>query len=522
MSVAVRHTIMNRVYRFFYHNGLLRRAETLLLCLGVLSFVLPVLYQTRLLTLRLDSDWDTVLPIYGYIADFIRSQHILPLTFPYAGLGYPILRDPLSAMLNPFFMAPLVIFGLDNGMRLVFIILPIVAGISMRVLLTHLGVSGGIRLWGSLLYAISGALTARFAAGHTLFFLSYPLVPLLIAIGADRFISIQSAVAFGGILALMFYSGDVYGVLFGLLWLGASCLYWRRNPVYPITVAAFFVAFSLPKLLPVVRDTWPNMQRLFTPVVGEGSVHAVFLPFFYMIPFRETFYDRPFFQRIFGFHFNWYEYYAFISPLPFVFLLFIRKIWNQQAVRLLVFILIGGSLYLAMRYAYSPIYWLYRWLPVLEIMRVPQRIALYTTAPLIALLALGAKEAWKEGKKTLIVCVCLGSLLWTYGESRQAFLVAFEKPRIWERKLANELRQQDSSEFTVLTRVCCLQRFLAESRIGILNFYVPWREKGLPPESEMIYRLHPKYVIEKLDIDISAQAYYPLFDTPIARVWKAL
>ncbi|MBI5449261.1 hypothetical protein HY948_02995 [Candidatus Gottesmanbacteria bacterium] len=513
---------MNRVYRFFFHNGLQWRVETFLLCAGVFSFILPVLYQTRLFSLRLDSDWDTVLPIYGYIADFIRTQHVLPLVFPYAGLGYPILADPLSAMLNPFFMIPLVIFGLDKGLMFVFIILPILAGLSMQTFLKKIAVFGWIRLWASLLYAISGALTARFSAGHTLFFLSYPIVPILAAGAIDRSPSIRWVVISSGVLALMFYSGDVYGVWFGLLWIFAVRAFWRQSFVQVVIVVGFFVVFSFPKLFPTVRDTWPNMQRLFTPVPGEGSVHAALLPFFYMIPLRETFYDRPFFQRILGFHFNWYEYYAFISPLSFVFLLFIRKIWNQQVVRLLVFILIGCSLYLAMRYAYSPFYWLYRWLPAFEIMRVPQRVALYATAPLIALLALGAKGAWNEGKKTLILCLCVGSLLWTYEESRQTFLVAFEKPRILERKLVEELRRQDSSEFTVITHVCCLQRWLVESRIQILNFYVPWRGMGLPPESEMIFLLHPKYVIEKLDIDISAQAYYPLFDTPIARVWKAL
>ena len=508
-----------------------KKLELIGLLAGVLLFVLPVLFQTRLLSLRLDSDWDIVLPLYGYAARYIREQRSIPLMFPYAGRGYPILADPLSAVLNPFFMVPLAVFGLDTGMSVVFILLPILAGICMMVLLARLEVSGWIRIWGSLLYAISGALTARFAAGHTLFFLSYPIVPLLFAGILTAPSNIRWTVVVAVVFTFMFFSGDVYGVWFGLLFFAATRAYWlcayrserNRMVIHSVGVLVLFLLLASLKLLPVLRDTLPRMQRLFRPVFGEGSVHAVLFPFFYMIPFRETFYDRPFFQRTLGFHFNWYEYYAFISPLPFMFLVAIRKIWDRRVVRLLVFILLASSLYLAMGYPYSPFYWLFRWVPALRVLRVPQRIALYATAPLIALCALCAAELWKEKKlRRWIVLLCIGSLLWTFVVSRNAFLVAFEKPRQEEKALVQELRRRDGSDFAVVTHVCCMQRFLTEAGIGVYNYYVPWRDKDLPPDDEMIFRLRPKYVVEKLDIDISSQAYYPLFATPIARIWKAL
>ena len=91
------------------------KKELMFIVLGALLFVLPVLYQVRHLTLRLDSDYDTVLPLYGYVAQYIREHGSIPLTFPYADFGYPTVADPLSAVLNPIFMVPLVLFGIDSG-----------------------------------------------------------------------------------------------------------------------------------------------------------------------------------------------------------------------------------------------------------------------------------------------------------------------------------------------------------------------------------------------------------------------
>ncbi|MBI5619984.1 hypothetical protein HY950_03415 [Candidatus Gottesmanbacteria bacterium] len=507
------------------------KKELFLVVAMAVLFVVPVLYQTRHLALRLDSDYDTVLPLYGYVAQYIREHGRIPAVFPYADFGYPTVADPLSAVLNPIFMVPLVLFGVDSGMSVVFVLLTIIAGISMWALLKTLNVSGWVRVWGATLYVISGALTARFAAGHTLFFLAYPILPLFFAAVLPAHVSVLKTLISALVITMLFFSGDIYGIWFALLFLACIRGFWivkfpkqrKYLLIHSLGTMVLFMLFSSPKLIPVMRDIYPRMKRIFQPIFGEGSIHAILTPLFYIVPFRETFYDRPFFRRLLGFHFNWYEYYAFISPLPFVLLLYIRKVWKKDMVRLVVVLLVMGMLYIAQRHPYSPFYWLFQAVPGLSILRVPQRMAMYAMPLVIALCALCANGAWNmKNKRILLIVLLSGSIVWTYIVSRSAFLVAYEAPRTEEQALVWELRKHDSSNFSVVTHVCCMQRFLVRDGITIYNYYFPWRDKSFPDSEEVIEKLRPKYVIAKLDLDIRSKAYYPLFETRIARVWKSL
>ena len=119
--------------------------------------------------------------------------------------------------------------------------------------------------------------------------------------------------------------------------------------------------------------------------------------FFYMIPFRETFYDRPVFSAYIGVSFltgtstmrlSVRCHLCFLSQSEksgiaglcaclFLFSLRVACIW-PWGIRILRFTgCFDGS-------------------RLLGYFRVPQRIALYATAPLIALCALCAAELWKE------------------------------------------------------------------------------------------------------------------------------
>ena len=209
----------------FFHNRMRKKLELIGLLAGVLLFVLPVLFQTRLLSLRLDSDWDIVLPLYGYAARYIREQRSIPLMFPYAGRGYPILADPLSAVLNPFFMVPLAVFGLDTGMSVVFILLPILAGICMMVLLARLKFPVGSG-FGVSPVCNFGSINCTVCRRTHAVFLSYPIVPLLFAGILTAPSNIRWTVVVAVVFTFMFFSGDVYGVWFGLLFFAATRAYW--------------------------------------------------------------------------------------------------------------------------------------------------------------------------------------------------------------------------------------------------------------------------------------------------------
>ncbi|MBI3384867.1 hypothetical protein HY030_01600 [Candidatus Gottesmanbacteria bacterium] len=115
--------------------------ELFLIVLVALIFILPILWSKKDLAFRLDiGDYDQHLPIYYYIVEQIRDFHRFPLWHPYVQSGISILGDPLSSTLNPLFMVPLIIFGVDHGMKVVFVMSIVIAGIAMWILLSYLGV----------------------------------------------------------------------------------------------------------------------------------------------------------------------------------------------------------------------------------------------------------------------------------------------------------------------------------------------------------------------------------------------
>src|SRR3989304_7729008 len=139
--------------------------EIKLLGLVILFFSLLVYFLTGSLSLRLDTDYDAILPIYRYIVEYFRAHGSLPQVMPYAGRGLAIAGDPLSLTLQPIFLLPVLIFGVDAGIRVVFLFALLQAALLMWVFLYSLGITGLLRLWGALLYAFSGAAAAAVAAG---------------------------------------------------------------------------------------------------------------------------------------------------------------------------------------------------------------------------------------------------------------------------------------------------------------------------------------------------------------------
>jgi len=516
------------------------RKELFLVFISALLFIVPVLWTVRNLHFRLDTDYDAHLPIYDYLVDQIRTHNTIPLINPYIATGMPVIGDPLSQALNPFFMVPLVLFGVDIGIGVVFVIVTIGAGFAMWILLTGLGIRGSPRLWGAILYEVSGALPARIAAGHVEKFFTFPLLPLFFWSILSTRVSISRIVVASLVVACLFYTGDVYSIWMVLLLFVVTrwqYLFQRKTSIVREGVAVLLLCggsllLSLPKLIPFLTMVRPIFSRFFPINPFIGSIHFFLTPLAFILPFQSSFYDRPSLQRLFGFHYNWYEYFAFISPMAFLPLLSLRRSWKKPIVPTLLLLLVVGALYISLGYRYSPFYWLFTRIPVLHIFRVPQRMLLVLLPLVILLLAICA-QTWRESMRSKWSRVPLFftfviSIFWTTVVSQHILVKAFEPKRQREEALVHELRRQDGSNFSVATFVCCMQRFLMKEKIANINYYYAWRPKDAPSfitshsdsDFSPLAFVWPRYVIAQLTQDFSQYSYQLFFETPVARVWK--
>src|SRR6266702_1934902 len=333
-----------------------------LLIIITLLLVMPMLLMLHGLFPRLDTDYDSNLPIYYFLTDYIRAHHTLPFSIPYVGTGISVLGDPLSAVLNPLFMLPLLLFGIEGGLKIVFLLLFLLSAITMWIFLSSLSLQKEIRLWGSLLYTFSGAFVARIAAGHIEKFLSYPLIPLFFLLAIKEDVTLVRCIGLAGIFTVILFSGDWCRGWVGSMFLVVVETYYfftlthrrtQRVLVFVLTYA-FFIILSSPKLIPYLLFVRPHYARYYSIDPFLGSVHFFLEPLAFIMPFQAAFYDRPFLQRHVGFHYNWYEYYAFISPLPLLFLVKLKHLLSDQRVRLFLLLIFVSSLYLALKYTYSP------------------------------------------------------------------------------------------------------------------------------------------------------------------------
>lgn len=515
------------------------KKELLLLLAGAILFVVPVFWQTRNLTFRLDSDYDIGLPIFHYVVRSVREGRGFPLWNPYIGRGIPTIAEPLSVFLNPLLTVPLLAFGEAWGVRITLFLVIVLSGVSMWLFLTAIGVKGLMRTWGSLLYQFSGALTAAMAAGHVVKFLSYPFIPLFWLFTLKPSMKWYDRLGASFVLTMFVFSGDFYIVWYAYLFFAVTKTYFLLTGQEKLSnmmtetaaVIALFLAFASVKLVPFYRDVLPRISRFVSIDPFAGSIHAPWALLPYIVPFRMVFYDRWVFRQIFGFHFNWYEYFAFISPLPFIFLLKLKRVMRPKLALLLLILVAAGVLYASLRYPYSPFYWLIHAVPLLGHFRVPQRVFIPMTSLLIALFALCGQSWWdKEIKhdRHIVAAICIASIVWVFAVGQGTMRLAFEAPRLREAAIATQLRQKDAGNYFVALFSCCMQWYLFRQKIPILNFYDGWQLKDVPsykksddtPDFTSLASIRPTYIIAPKYLDFTKYIYVEFFRNGDTIVWR--
>lgn len=455
----------------------------LVIILYALLFCLPVFLHINLTFPNLLSDYDSNLPIYTYIVSFIWQFHAIPHSIPVVASGIPFWGDPLNSFLNPLFSLPLLIWGINGGLRVSVLFCVIFSGISMLYLLKEWKMGSFLRVTGALLYMSAGTFIAQVSAGHIEKFLVYPFVPLLLLFSMTNVFSLRKTILVAGVITATVYSGDLYNTWFFLLFFFCIRLFYLVKEkkiadfLLSILVVPLFLLFSLLKLYPFLTETLPMMKRFFPIHPTQGSIHAFLLPLQFLVPFQVNFYDRPFFQRHLGFYFNWYEYYAFITPFPFLFLGKIKPLLRDIRVQALLFLLTIGSLYLSLAYIYSPFFYFVKILGDFAYFRVPQRIILPLTSVVIALLLLCAQE-WIKEKRIRVAArwIMIGSIVWTTLVGWKTLTDTFRINNYSQKDLI--ARMPFEKETTVATFALPSQLFLVQRGFGVSNYYYGWVPKN--------------------------------------------
>ncbi len=470
-------------------------------------YIGSVFVVTQGKTFRLDSDYDSNLPIIAYVVDTIRNEKHVPLWNPYVRTGISVLGDPLSGVTYLPYLLPMLAFGVPDGWWVVVWLHVFGAGVAMWMLLGEIASPrqlAGTRndvsrknfwlpLWGGLLYMGAGAFAARVAAGHVEKVLSYPWYPVFLLFlirslhrNFERLLRRKNGLAMtnsamlGAIMGVVFLTGDIYGLLFmAIFYVVVRVIRGIREIGEIGVVMVAFVVVAGVKLVPFLLEVAPVMTRYSTFDPAKGSIHAFLAWIPFVMPWGVEFYDRPVFQRLLGFWYNWYEYYAFIG-LPMVFLYWLPKAIKRRETQILLLLLGVGLAYIARGYAYSPWFGL---APLLEWFRTPQRMYGALTSVVAALIVLSAHYfirpplAKSQGVALKKQALLWGMLLITFLVSGYQMTKAFEPPRLSEAAAARAVRSGQTGELSITTSACCMQLFLIREKVRVINYYYGWIPK---------------------------------------------
>lgn len=503
-------------------------------------FMMFLFSQVKGLSLRIDNDYDSNIPIYTYVVEVIHEKGYLPLTHPYVGPGISVHGDPLSAVFHPLVMIPLIIFGIDVGFKVILFLLPWVSALAMLLVLRTMITSSVARVFGSLLYGFSGALIARIAAGHIEKFISYAFLPLVfIFLLKPKFVS-RDVLPFSLLISLTIFSGDIYAVWFIFLILIITRMYFiaarmtsvKREVGLGLLSALLVGVFTAVRTIPFLLYVYPHMVRFFPIHPLQGSLHIFVSPLLYIVPFTSGFYDRPSMQRIFGFGYNWTEYFSFLSPFALFLLAPLGRIWKRPQVRILCYILVLLFLFVAIAFPYSPFYWAEKIIPVIRIFRAPSRSMLVSMPVIISLVALSSSVLLvsSKGVKRIAHVSMIVSIVWVMAVYGKIFVSLFELPRIQDMKIVQELKAKDASTFSVGVFACCFQKFLVESHIPIVNYYYGWRMDSQPDfltadgnktNVSRLYSVRPQYVIGDKKDSFGQYGYTKFLDNDRVSIWRA-
>jgi len=253
--------------------------EPLLVGLGAVAFALAFSYPVlgHLTEAAFHTDWDLVRQLDWAAVHSVTHFHQLPLWNPYKCGGMPLLANPHSRIVTPFFLLHLFL-GPDLGLNLEVPLHLAIAWSGGYVLGRTIGLGTGAAAVSASVFPGSSWFSLHMAVGHVVYLpsLYLPWIAALtwLAIGRRRLLFAGVA---GALVALTFGEGGVYPVPHALLLVGGLALAAAvsRRSLWPMAVLLVLGAFALGlaavKLLPTYMLMQAHPRPIFFPESNAPS-----------------------------------------------------------------------------------------------------------------------------------------------------------------------------------------------------------------------------------------------------------
>ena len=285
--------ILSDLAKVLLERGRFTRREAAAVALASTAFAILFCYPlvANLREQGAFNDWDLFLASQWATYWTVRQYHQLPQWNPFLCGGMPLLGDPASHFLNPWFFLTLI-FGPYVGMHL------------EVVIYCAIGWAGGYLLGRVLeMRRISAICTAtafvgsswfflRTAEGHFVFMvLVYLPWTIAFAFKASERRQLRYAAVAGGLIAMSFFEGGPYpalyeGLTLALVMVGRAVARLSVRPMIALALAAVFAAgFGAVKYLPAIEvlaahprptdESWSNTyDALDNALLSRNQDHA--------------------------------------------------------------------------------------------------------------------------------------------------------------------------------------------------------------------------------------------------------
>ena len=250
--------------------------EPVLVALGSLAFALlfawPLLGHLGQFGAFHDWEFSTELHFVPYFT--VWHYHQLPLWNPYKCGGMPMLGNPQSRILTPFFLLHLLT-GPVVGLHLEVILHLALAWAGGYVLARTIGISRIGAIVCASVFPSNAWFSLHLGEGHAVFLPAayLPWIAALYILASNRRRLFPASVA-GLLLALCLWEGGLYVAIFGVVLIASltAPMVIVRKSLWPlwsaVCVAAFGAGFIMIKLLPALEVFRAHPRE---PMGGEGN-----------------------------------------------------------------------------------------------------------------------------------------------------------------------------------------------------------------------------------------------------------
>ncbi len=244
-----------------FERGRLTRTEPIAIAIGSTAFAVVFCYPlvSHLLLGATPNDWDLITASQWAAYWTVHQYHQFPLWNPFECGGMPLLGDPQSHFLTPWFFLT-VMFGPVVGLHLEVIVYSAIAWAGGYVLGRVLEMRRISAICTATAFAGSSWFFLRASEGHIVIMV-FVYLPWIIAAGwtASERGKLRYAALCGAFIALSFFEGSPYpplyeGLTLALVLVGRAAVRLNARPLIALVVAAFFATgFGAIKCSPAIQ-----------------------------------------------------------------------------------------------------------------------------------------------------------------------------------------------------------------------------------------------------------------------------